>query len=132
LLTRPDPVAALGAVLASSAFAAATTTDVKWYTGPAPGTELVGSVAATVSQVGTGTFTTKVSGTEIVLHNTGVEWVGCKIENAGGAAVGSVQLKFGGVKVLKPGNCTTTSSITTKALSAPSCSSSPRCSSGPP
>ena len=33
-------VLALGAVMASSAFAAATTTDVKWYTGAEPGTPL--------------------------------------------------------------------------------------------
>jgi hypothetical protein len=110
-------VAALGAVLASSAFAAATTTDVKWYTGASPGTELVGSQTATAAQVGTGTFTTKVSGTEIVLHATGTECIECKIENSGGVAIGTGKLKFTGVTVEKPAKCTTVTSIETKALS---------------
>ena len=38
-------VTAFGAALASSALAAATTTDVQWYTGASPGTLLSGSEA---------------------------------------------------------------------------------------
>ena len=106
-------VAALSAVLASSALAAAVTEDVKWYTGTSPGTELTGSETVAASQVGTATLATG----PVVLHTTGVECVGCKIENSGGTAVGSGQLKFTGITVEKPAGCTVVSSITTKALS---------------
>ncbi len=107
-------VAAVGAVLASGALAAATTTDVKWYTGAGAGTELTGSETVAVEQVGT---LTQVSSGSIVLHATGTNCVGCKIENSGGTAVGSGQLEFTGVTVEKPAGCTTTSTITTKPLS---------------
>jgi hypothetical protein len=110
-------VAALAALLASSAFAAATTTDVKWYAGAAPGTELSGSETVSATPVGTGTFTTTVGGTAYELTSTGVECVSCKIENSGGTAVGSGQLKFTGVTVAKPAGCSVAATITTKALS---------------
>ena len=110
-------VAALGAVLANSAFAAATTTDVKWYTGASPGTELSGSKTLTASEEGIGSFETKVSGTQITLHMTGTECIECKIENSGGVAVGSGKLKFTGVTVQTPAKCSTSTSIETKALS---------------
>ena len=110
-------VAALGAMLASSAFAAATTTDVKWYTGAAPGTELSGSETVSAEQLGVATFKTTVAATEIVIKATGVECVECKIENSAGKAVGSGKLKFLGVTVEKPAGCSVASTITTKALS---------------
>jgi hypothetical protein len=106
-------IAAYGAVLASSALAAATTTDVQWYTGASPGTLLSGSETVKAEQVGGGTL---VTGTSVVLHTTGVECVNCKIENSGGIAIGSGQLKFTGVTVEKPARCTTSASITTKPL----------------
>jgi hypothetical protein len=110
-------VAAISAVLASSALAAATTTDVKWYTGASPGTELTPSATIVIVAVGTGTFETTVVGTGISFSYTTIELIAGTIENTGGVAVGSGQLKFGGVSVTKPAKCTTTSTITTKPLS---------------
>jgi hypothetical protein len=108
-------IAALGIVLASSSFAAATTTDVKWYTG-SPGTELSASETVSAKQAGTGTLTTTIAGTAVKLSATGTECVECKIENSGGTAVGSGKLTFTGVTVVEPAKCTTSASITTKAL----------------
>lgn len=110
-------VAALGAVLAGGAFAAAVTQDAKWYTGAAPGTALIGSETVTTEQVGTGSLSTVVSGTSIVLHMTGAKCVSCKIENSGTVAVGSGSLEFTGVTVEKPAKCTTGSTVLTKTLS---------------
>ena len=110
-------VAALGAVLASSAFAAATTTDVQWYTGSGSGTLLSGSKTATSEQVGSATFATTVSGEAVVLHSTGINCEGCTIENSGSTAVGSGKLKFTGVTVEKPTGCSVASTIETNALS---------------
>jgi hypothetical protein len=107
-------IAALGAVLASSALAGAVTEDVKWYTGASPGTELSGSEAVSASLVGSATL---LSGSSVGFHMTGVECLGCKIENSGGTAVGSGQLRFTGVTVEKPARCSVGSTITTKALS---------------
>jgi hypothetical protein len=109
-------VAALGAGLASSALAAAVTEDVKWYTGASPGTELSGSEMITFA-AGGGTFTTEVGTTKYELNLTGIECVFCKIENSGGKAVGSGQLQFSGITVLKPLGCTAPLFVTTKALS---------------
>jgi opacity protein-like surface antigen len=61
-------VAALGAVLASSALAAAVTQDVKWYTGASPGTVLSGSETMSASLVGTATFTTEVGTTKYIVQ----------------------------------------------------------------
>jgi hypothetical protein len=110
-------VAALGAVLASSAFAAATTTDVQWYTGASPGTVLSGSETIAATQVGTSTFTAHVSGTAYELKATGINCVNCKIENSGGTAIGSGELEFTGVTVVQPVGCTTPSTFKTKPLS---------------
>jgi len=109
-------VAALGAVLASSAFAAAVTTDVKWYTGASPGTELTKKAPVTSVITEEGTFTTTVSGQAVELHSTGIECIECNIANEEGHAMGHGKLKFTGVTVAKPPNCTTTASITTKEL----------------
>lgn len=111
-------VTALFAVLASSAFAAAVTQDVVWYTGPQGSeTELSGSATATSEQVGESTFATTVAGEAIELHSTNIECIECSIENSGGTAVGSGKLKLTGVTVSKPVSCSTSSTITTKALS---------------
>jgi hypothetical protein len=109
-------VAALGAVLASSAFATASTEDVKWFTGS--GTELTGSETMSAEAVGTGTFTTESEGgTKYVLQSKKVSCVECKIENSGGSAIGSGKLKFEEVSVVEPAGCSVASSITTTALS---------------
>jgi hypothetical protein len=109
--------AALGAIVASSASAAAMTEDVTWREGFEGTTPLGPKTTVKATQIETSTFATKVSGTEIVLHGTGVACVGCKIENSGGTAVGSGAMKFTGVTVEKPAKCTTTETIETKALS---------------
>lgn len=108
--------AALGTVLASNASAAATTTDVQWYTGAAPGTLLSGSATLNTSLVGTAVLSTNVGGVPIVLEATGVECAGCIVENVSGAAVGSGKLKWTGVSVQAPSTCTVSSTITTDAL----------------
>lgn len=108
-------VAALGAVLASSALAAAVTEDVKWYTGA--GAALGSSETISATQAGTATLTTKVLGSPLKLQWSSNECVECKIENSGGVAIGSGKLKFKGVKVIEPAGCTVASEITTAALS---------------
>ncbi|MBS1893719.1 MAG: hypothetical protein JST59_20660 [Actinobacteria bacterium] len=111
-------VAALSAVLAGSAFATATTTAAKWYTGATEGgvTELSGSQAMTAEQVGSGTFKTTLSGTTLEVSATGVECVGCTISNATTGGGGEGKLKFTGVSVVTPSTCSTTSTIESKAL----------------
>lgn len=110
--------AAFAAVLASGASAAASTTAANWYTGTTAGgtTQLSGSQSVTMQQSGTGTFMTVVSGSEVIIHWTGIECVGCSISNSPAAGGGSGQLKFTGVTVEKPAKCSTVSAITTKAL----------------
>ena len=110
-------VAAFGAVLAGSAFAAATTTDVLWYTGMSPGSVLGSPATVTSSQVGVSTFETTISSMTVEFHSTNIECVECKIENSGGTAVGHGKLKFTGVTLAKPSSCTTSSTITTNMLS---------------
>ncbi len=107
-------VAALGAILASSAFATATTTDVQWYTGASPGTLLSGSETVSTELIGAATLAT---GPSSVLHVTGIECLGCKIENSGGVAIGTGKLKLTGITVEKPAHCTAPASITTNGLS---------------
>jgi hypothetical protein len=109
--------AVLSAVLASSALAAAATEDAKWYTGEAPGTELTGPETVSAEAVGNATFTTEVGSTKYLLEATGIECVGCKIENSGGTAVGSGHLKFKGVTVKEPAGCSVASEIETTSLS---------------
>jgi len=111
--------AAIGAVLASNAFAVTTamTKDVQWYTGASPGTLLSGSQAMKVRAVGAGTFTTHVAGVKYVLESKKVSCVGCKIENSGGVAVGSGKLKFEEVSVEEPAGCSVASTIETNELS---------------
>ena len=106
-------IGALGAVLASSALAAAVTEDVQWYTGTSPGTVLTGSETITASLSGSATLNT---GSSVKLGVTGIECVSCQIENSGGAAIGSGKLKLTGITVLEPAKCTGPASITTEAL----------------
>ncbi len=106
-------VAALGAALASSAFAAAATEDVQWFTGALPGAVLAAPETIGTSQVGAA----KLKTATYEFNWTGVECVGCTIENAAGKAVGAGKLKFTGVTVAKPAGCAVPATITTKALS---------------
>jgi hypothetical protein len=109
-------VAALGAVLASSAFAeGAMQVPKQWYVGT-PGKLLSGSKTVNVKSAG-GTFTTEVGKTKYKLHSTGVSCVGCIIENSGGHAIGSGKLKFEGVTVEEPAGCSVASTIETASLS---------------
>ncbi len=109
--------AALSVGLASSALAAAVTEDAKWYVGASPGTELAGSETVGAEAVGSATFTTEVGSTKYVLEATGVECVGCSIENSGGTAIGSGHLKFKGVTVKEPAGCSVASEFETTSLS---------------
>ena len=109
-------VAALSAGFASSSQAFASTENAKWYVG-AGLTELKGSMSVSAEQSGSGRFVTTVSGQTVELATSSVECVFCQIENSGTSALGSGQLRFTGVTVLQPANCTTSSTITTQALS---------------
>lgn len=110
-------VLALGAVMASSAFAAATTTDVQVYVGPSPGTVLSGSEAIAVS--GSSELVTTVGETPLVLQSTGTECVSCTIKNEGGAAIATGKLLFTGVTVVSPATCAVEGGkVETKLLSA--------------
>jgi hypothetical protein len=105
-------VSAVGAVLAGTAFAAATQELRNWRTGGV----LTGSETIGASTVGTWKFATEVAGTKYVLEWTGIECVGCKIENIAGNAWGSGQLKFKGVTVKEPAGCSVASEILTTAF----------------
>lgn len=107
-------VLALGAVVASNAFAAAVGEAATWRTGSA-GTVLTGS--ETVTTTGSGELVTTIGETPLVLKATGVECSGCKIENSEGFAIGAGKLKFTGVTVSSPATCAVSGgSITTTAL----------------
>lgn len=110
-------VAALGAVLASSAFATATTTAANWYTGTTAGgvTVLSGSQTLTATLSGTATFATEISGQEVEVRATGVECVSCQISNSPTGGTGSGKLKFTGLTAVKP-VCPVPASVTTNAL----------------
>jgi hypothetical protein len=95
-------VLALGAVMASSALAAAVPKAATWRTG-AGGTVLTGEES--VSSTGSGELITNVGTTTLVLKSTGLSCVSCKIKNESGNAVGTGSLKFTGVTVVKPANC---------------------------
>lgn len=105
-------VAVLGAAQASSAFAAAVTGDVQWFTGALPGVALVGPETVGAAQVGAA----KLKTATYEFTWTGTECVECTINNVGGKAVGAGKLKFNGVAVVKPAGCAGPAAITTKAL----------------
>jgi hypothetical protein len=97
-------ICAFGAAMASSALAAAVTKDVPWTIEK---TALVGS--ETVTSSGSGILISEVGTTKLELNSTGLECVGCSIENVGGvgtgSAIGKGKLKFTGVTVTKPATC---------------------------
>ena len=107
-------VLALGAVMVSSASAAAVTEDATWRTGAA------GTVLTTVESVnttGSGELVTEVGSTKLVLKATGLECLSCTVQNTGGTAVGAGKLKFTGVTVVTPAPCAVAGgSVTTTAL----------------
>lgn len=108
-------VVALGAIIASSAFAAATTTAKPWVVN---GSVLSGSKTAE-AEIVSGTkaqFATTVSGTAVELEATGIGCSGCSLVNTSGSAMGSGELVFSGVTVAKPAGCSVASTITTKPL----------------
>jgi hypothetical protein len=111
-------VLAIGAIVASSASAAVSTSAAQWYTGTGTGTTLAGEQAITAS-IGTNSevgakFVLKstIAGKTVELNATGVECVGCKISNAevtstaGKVAIGKGKIKFSGVTAVKPTGCT--------------------------
>jgi hypothetical protein len=109
-------VAALGAILASSAFATASTADAHWFTNLQ--NPMTGSRTMNAEAVGTGTFRTESEGgTKYAVQSKKITCVECKIENVGGVAVGSGKLRFEELSVLEPAGCSVTSPITTNALS---------------
>jgi hypothetical protein len=115
-------VLALGAVMASSAFAAATTTDTKWtWNGAVLGEGSANAKTLTAGLVeGTkGVLASEIGETALTLESTGLECIECKIENptGGGSATGTGKLKFTGITVASNPNCQVTGgSVTTNLL----------------
>jgi hypothetical protein len=107
-------VLAIGAIIASSASAAATTEAAEWYTGTGSGTTLpVGTDQAITASIGTKfQLNSSVGGTPVELTATGLECVGCKITNAvvtsgtTPVAMGKGKIKFTGVTADAPTGCT--------------------------
>jgi hypothetical protein len=111
-------VAVLSAVLASSAFATATPTEVNWQKGESPDqTLLAAPMAVTTQQVGGVTIAFLYQQREYVVHATGTECLECQISNSPTGGSGTGKLKFTGVTVAQPAGCTTPSTITTNRLS---------------
>jgi hypothetical protein len=111
-------VLALGAVMASSAFAKAETVSVNWKTGTTEAgvTTLVGSQAVTASATENGILETTVAEAPLTLKSTALSCVSCTITNSSGAK-GSGQIKFENVTVVTPAACKVSGgSVTTKAL----------------
>jgi hypothetical protein len=112
---------ALAAVFASSAFATATTTNSNWFVvgktpQPLPSGE---TAAAKCSAAENFALKGTIAGVEVELKATGLECVsGAVIKQEGEHAIGTGQLKFTGVSVVKPATCKTPASITTNALTA--------------
>lgn len=96
-------VIALSGVMVSSAFAAATTTDVQVYIGPSPGTVLSGSESFSVS--GSSELVTTIGETPLTLKSTETECIGCTMKNEGGVAVTTGRLLFKNVTVVSPATC---------------------------
>lgn len=71
---------AVGAVMTSSALAAATTPDVQWYTAASPGTLLSGSESTTAS--GKTPLLSEVAGTPLEIEFE-LDCIGCTIKNEG-------------------------------------------------
>jgi hypothetical protein len=110
-------VVAFAGIMASSAFATATASKGHWVVG---GAKLSGSKTVTCAKAtGAANFVLagKVLGTPVELQATGVECVESTISNPGEFAVDAGKLKFTGVTVTNPVGCSTTSTLTTAALS---------------
>jgi|GEM_PF-2694480 len=126
---------ALGALMASSASAAVETVAAQWYTGAGPTTLAVGTTKTVTGKVAEhpvigkkGELTTTIATLPVKLTSTGFECVGCTIQNkavngkketeptttekANVIAYGSGKIKFTGVTVDEPVNCTVKSSET--------------------
>lgn len=96
-------VLAVTAVMASSALAAATTTDVQVYTGPSPGTILSGTESVTIT--GSAEIVTTIGETPLKLKSTELECISCTIKNEGGVAVTTGKLLFKNVTFVTPATC---------------------------
>jgi hypothetical protein len=114
-------ILALGAVMASSAFAAAEEKAAPWqvFKEIKEEKEVFAPLAEseTVSSTGSGELVTTVGETPLVLKSTGLECLECKIENSGGKSIGTGKLKFTGVTVSSPATCAVSGgAVTTLAL----------------
>jgi len=109
---------AIGAVVASSASAAVSTTRAEWYTGASPGTTLpVGTDEAINlamiehNGVKSSTFNVTILGVPVELTSTSLSCTTCNITNkevtkkAGAIAYGTGTVTFENVTVKKPANC---------------------------
>ncbi|MGH2938701.1 MAG: hypothetical protein ACRDPE_11350 [Solirubrobacterales bacterium] len=113
-------VSALAAVMASSAFAAATTGKSQWYVG---GAKLANGASKNVTCKSTGNLTLEgtVLGLKTKLTATGVECLESVIKQEGtgasGMAIDSGKLRFTGVTVDEPEGCSVTGgTLTTEKL----------------
>jgi hypothetical protein len=110
-------ILAIGAVMASSAFATATTTAQPWTVGSS-GTKLESGKTKTVTASASGatTFKSTVSGTTLELSSSNISCVECVI-TGGSSALGSGKIKYSEVKVLSPSTCKVSGeTITTNQL----------------
>jgi hypothetical protein len=114
----------LGAIAASSAFAENEfkETGGAWYTGASPGTKLAEGTSKTLTVAPVGekqTLETTVAGLPLDITAKKVACSGtCTIKNVGTKATIDGALVFSELTVSNPANCTTTSTITSKALTA--------------
>jgi hypothetical protein len=106
-------VLALGAVMASSAFATAVTKDTHWIDSAG---EITGSPEMKLEAVENGFLETTVAGTPLTLKTTAASCVGCTL---GANATASGKIKFENVTVVTPAACAVEGgTVTTKALTA--------------
>ena len=98
---------ALGAVLATNAFAAATTTVEPWRTGPSATetTVLTGSQAMTLGLTGPSVTEVEIGETLLKTESGEIECVECTIFNEEGGAKGEGKLRLQNVTVVKPSGC---------------------------
>jgi hypothetical protein len=110
---------ALGAVLASSAFATPVTKKSSWLEGS---TKITAAKEVKCSKRGTANFVLKgtVLGAETELTATGLECPGATISNTvvgtENMAIDGGKLTFTGVKVAKPAGCSVEEKLTTESL----------------
>jgi hypothetical protein len=108
-------VLALGAVMASTTFAAATTQDTQWTWNGA-----VISGSKTVTASGSMSLATEIGGVKLDIASTGLECLStapCTIKNEAGSATLEGKVKFTGVTVEEPAGCQVSGgSITTNLL----------------